>query len=204
MARDANCEVQGVVEGWSLGTFALGAGEAVDLVGAPSGLVARCFLEEVAGTTIRVRGARVGSREARSVAAVAFGEFRPLAHLEVLEHLVLAVRVGPPRLGKGPRFLEALDEVGLASLASAKAGVLDAEGCWRLALAMMLVRPVPLWVIAVPEGATLPEPVWRRAEEVRARGGSVLGIGREEPALGHGVQLRRVVAKSTTPSADAG
>jgi ABC-type nitrate/sulfonate/bicarbonate transport system ATPase subunit len=202
--KEANCEVTGVVQGWGLGTFALAAGEAVDLVGAPSEVVVRAFLEEEPEATIRVRGAHVGSREARSVMAVAFGGFRPLGHLQVLEHLVLAVRIGPPRLGRVPRFREVLEEVGLGALAGARAEVLDADGRWRLGLAMALVRPVPLWVLAVPEGGALPEPVRARVDELRARGGSVLGIAREVPALGHGVQLRRVVAKATTQPSEAG
>jgi len=204
MAKEANCEVAGVVEGWGLGTFALGPGESVDLVGAPSEAVVRAFLEELPEASIRVRGARVGSSEARSVMAVAFGGFRPLGHLQVLEHLVLAVRIGPPRLGQVPRFREVLEEVGLGSLAGAPAEVLDAEGRWLLGLAMLLVRPVPLWVLAVPEAAELPEPVHARVGELLGRGGSVLGIAREAPALGRGAQVRRVVAKGTTQPSEAG
>jgi len=204
MARDANCEVSGVIDGWGLGTFALAAGEAVDLVGAPSEVVVRAFLEETPEARIRVRGARIGSSEARSVMAVAFGAFRPLGHLQVLEHLVLAVRLGPPRLGKVPRFLEVLDEVGLGPRAGARAELLDRDARWRLSLAMLLVRPEPLWVIARPEDAQLPEAVASRIQELRSRGGSVLGIAREVPALGHGVQVRRVVAKTTTQPSEAG
>ncbi len=133
-----------------LGTWSLAEGESMLLTGGSQDLVVRAFLGLESSAQITVLGAKAGSREARSVLALAFAGFTPMPSLKVLEHLALAVRIGPPRLGRVPSFREVLDEVGLLSSANEAAASLDADGRFQLSLAMMLVRLLPVWVVAPP------------------------------------------------------
>jgi ABC-type transport system involved in cytochrome c biogenesis ATPase subunit len=133
-----------------LGTWSLTEGEPMLLTGGSQDLLVRAFLGLEEDAQITVLGAKAGSREARSVLALAFEGFIPMPSLKVLEHLALAVRIGPPRLGRVPSFREVLEEVGLLSSANKSAGDLDADGRFQLSLAMMLVRLLPVWVVAPP------------------------------------------------------
>ncbi|MCL5973743.1 MAG: hypothetical protein ACYCWN_01705 [Ferrimicrobium sp.] len=133
-----------------LGTWRLAEGEVMHLSGASMELVTRAFLGLEPDADIRIVGAKVGSREARTAYAMTFAGFEPVPALKVLEHLALAVRIGPPRLGKVPSFRQVLDDVGLTAFANTPASQLRADGRLRLSLAMTLVRLLPVWVLMLP------------------------------------------------------
>lgn len=155
-----------------LGTWKLTEGETMLLTGGPPEPVVRAFLGLDPHAEISVLGARVGSREARSVLGIAFAGFVPMPSLKVLEHLALAVRIGPPRLGKVPSFRAVLEEVGLLPLANEPAGRLDANGRFALSLAVMLVRLLPVWVVVTPLGFVTSPSVVERLKQAR-----VVGVG---------------------------
>ncbi|MHB8190304.1 MAG: hypothetical protein ACYDHP_07790 [Ferrimicrobium sp.] len=125
---------------------------------------------------IRILGASAGSREARSVSAVARRDFVPAAGLTVIEHCILALRYGAAS-GAVPRFGDVLGRVGLDDEASRRADTLDAVGLWRLGVAMMLIRPLPLWVVELP--VDYRQEVWLidALDERVVGGGSVVLVG---------------------------
>ncbi|WP_298209198.1 hypothetical protein [Ferrimicrobium sp.] len=193
-------EVQGSVshrgEVLRLGTWKLGQGETMLLTGGSPDLVARAFLGLEPNAEISVLGARVGSREARSVLGIAFEEFSPMPSLKVLEHLALAVRVGPPRLGKVPPFRAVLGDVDLLSVANEPAGRLDKAGRFRLSLAIMLVRLLPVWVVLAPSTFEPTVGVVERLQQAQMQGVGVVIYSDAEAlrALSH--QTRRLETKT--------
>ena len=138
-------------------TFAVGAGEAVALVG-PNGsgktTVLRCVVGAVVptGGRIMVAGREVDERRAdqrRAVAAL-LDDLDFFADLSVAEHLDLLARAHGNR---DPADLVAvlLDEVGLAAAADQLPGSLSSGQRRRLALATVFVRPRRLLVLDEPE-----------------------------------------------------
>jgi ABC-type transport system involved in cytochrome c biogenesis ATPase subunit len=144
------------------------------LTGGSQDLVVRAFLGLEPNAQITALGAKAGSREARSVLALAFAGFTPMPSLKVLEHLALAVRIGPPRLGRVPSFREVLEEVGLLSSANEAAARLDADGRFQLSLAMMLVRLLPVWVVAPPLNYQAPVGVIERMKQALNAGVAIV------------------------------
>jgi len=189
-------EVQGSMpvagETLRLGTWKLAEGSVMRLVGAPAELIAKAFLGLEPAAQIRMVGAKAGTQEARTVSAIAFADFEPISSLKVLEHLALAVRIGPPRLGKVPLFRDVLDEVGLAAWANTPARELTSEGRLQLSLAMLLVRLLPVWVLALPPAFDPSPQVVVRIKEAIAAGVAVVMVTEAEALIGLASQTRRL------------
>ncbi len=194
-------EVRGSVarEGVSvrLGTWSLSEGGSMLLTGGSQDLVVRAFLGLEPDAQIMVLGAKAGSREARSVLAMAFAEFTPMPSLKVLEHLALAVRIGPPRLGRVPSFREVLEEVGLLSSANEVAANLDTDGRFQLSLAMLLVRLLPVWVVAPPISYQASIGVIERMKQALDAGVAIVFLSDSELGQALTRQSRRLDVRAT-------
>lgn len=201
MTPKAVLEVRGLVadDGTSirLGTWSLAAGESMLLTGGSQELLVRAFLGLEADAQITVLGAKAGSREARSVMALAFAGFTPIPSLKVLEHLALAVRIGPPRLGRVPSFREVLTEVGLLDSANELARNLDADQRFELSLAMLLVRLLPLWVVAPPMNYRAPAAIVDRMRQASDSGVAIVFLSDSELGQVLARQSRRLNMRTT-------
>ncbi len=150
MTGDACVEASGVLETGGrrldLGGFSVQRGGVCLVEGECAPVLFSGFLPP-AKSCIRVLGAEAGGVEARAVTAIAARDLPVITGLTVLEHLLLAVRLGGPRVrGSGLDFSATLAVVGLAAGEEVLASTLAPRDRFRLSLAMMMVRPVPLWV----------------------------------------------------------
>lgn len=113
----------------------------------------------------RVLGARPGTEEARSVTAVALERTMFPSGLSVKEMCLYAIRKGAPFGSKPPLVVEVLAAVGFESDPRTRVELLDSRERFRLACALLLFRPVPLWVVEID----VDMPVEDIAGVVRAR-----------------------------------
>ncbi len=128
---------------------------------------------------VRVLGARPGTEEARSVTAVATQRIVFPPGLSVKEVCLYAIRKGAPPGTKPPLAKEVLAAVGFEGDERTRADCLDSGERFRLACALMLFRPVPLWVIEISAsspGSDIAAVVRRRTQQ---GGACVISADRE-------------------------
>lgn len=150
--REACVEASGVLESCGkqldLGAFSIPRGSLAAVEGEEAPVLFSAFVPP-AKSCVRVFGAAAGGVEARAVTAIATRDLQPVPGLTVLEHVLLAVRLGGPRrAGRELDFSAALAAAGVAGHREAFASTLSAQGRFGLSLAMMMARPVPLWIVA--------------------------------------------------------
>jgi hypothetical protein len=179
MSRKLILEGRGELAGGiSVDGLELRAGESLAVTGDGVAHLVKGFLTGP-GNALLVLGARADTLEARSVTAVVPFEFQPSPALSCLEHLVAALRLSKKRHKPREGFRETLAGVGLAGYEQLVAEELGADQRYLLGLAIAMVRPVSLLVIAVRNSGLLTE--WTKAQLriAKEEGAAVLYIAED-------------------------
>lgn len=174
----------------------------------PSGAGKTTFLRLLFGAafpssgSIRVGGADLGRLKPRKIPilrrklGVIFQDFKLMPRLSVFENVALALRVGGV---KGPDLIEkveqALSQVGLEQMASARAGTLSGGEQQRAAIARALVHEPALVLADEPSGNLDPKnafEVLKLLVAAHARGATVI-LATHDPTLLDLVRGARVV-----------